>query len=110
MTPAEVVSAPAGHPAWPSTAVAQIQALTSLLATKVLPAEEVVQQFEGVKAPVVQRHLDTLVLLGELSVVEGRYYTPEAAGSRAASYLGPSGQGKPDVGAAADRSPPTPPE
>jgi hypothetical protein len=77
ITTPETAPSAARRPQWPSTAVAQLQALTGLLAAEALTQEEVVSRFEGVRAPVVQRHLDTLVLLGELSVIEGRFYAPK---------------------------------
>jgi len=76
------------RPSWPSTAVAQLQGLTGLLAAEALTQEEVIQRFEGVKASVVQRHLDTLVLLGELSVADGRYFAPTGGASAADAGAG----------------------
>jgi hypothetical protein len=74
----------ASRPRWPSTAVAQLQALTGLLAAEALTQAEIVSRFEGVRATVVQRHLDTLVLLGELSVLDGKYFTPDATATKPA--------------------------
>ena len=49
-----------------------LQALTGLLAADALTQEEIVSRFEGVQAP---------MLLGELSVIDGRSYAPKEAQS-----------------------------
>jgi hypothetical protein len=61
-------------PTWPSDVISQIGAIKLLLATEALSVPEVVRRFTGAKADIVQRHLDTLLILGEVQQnPDGRY-------------------------------------
>jgi hypothetical protein len=70
--------AEAAEPApWPQTAVEQIAAIKTQLQGAALSTEELIGRFQGSKAALVQRHLDTLTLMGELIRSEsGRYGAP----------------------------------
>jgi hypothetical protein len=64
---------PAAHP-WPASAVEQIAALHRLVATRAITADEAAAAFPGADTRLVRRHLDTLVLVGEVREgVEGQY-------------------------------------
>lgn len=70
-------AAEAALPAWPRTALDQLAAVKALLASRVLSAAEVVAAFEGASAPMVDRHLETLTLMGELMrTADGKYSSP----------------------------------
>jgi len=69
----------APKPAWPATAVEQIGAIKGLLAAESLSAEEIVAQFEGGRADLVRRHVETLAVMGELRVETGGRYAPAGA-------------------------------
>jgi methylase of polypeptide subunit release factors len=59
---------------WPGTAVEQLTAIGALVAQRPMTAEEVVAAFDSAKGDLVERHLDTLALMGEVIVdAEGRY-------------------------------------
>jgi hypothetical protein len=59
---------------WPGTVVEQVAALGGLLAQGPRSVEEAASAFTGAKRDHVARHLETLALMGELSVGEdGRY-------------------------------------
>jgi hypothetical protein len=59
-------SAPkSAKPAWPGTAVEQISAITALIGQQPLDAGGVANAFSGAKLELVQRHLETLALMGE---------------------------------------------
>jgi hypothetical protein len=61
---APVEAVPAKSP-WPATAVEQIAAIGALLAQRPLDPAAVAASFSGAKPDLVQRHLDTLTLMGE---------------------------------------------
>lgn len=54
-------------PAWPCTAVEQLAAIAALLSTRALTVDQVVDSFAGAARFLVERHLETLALMGELS-------------------------------------------
>ena len=65
---------PAEPVPWSQTAVEQIGAIKAQLHGAALNAEELIGKFQGAKAALVQRQLDTLTLMGELIRSEsGRY-------------------------------------
>lgn len=65
---------PAPRPTWPATAVEQITAIKDLLAAESLSSEEIAARFEGGRADLVRRHVETLALMGELRAEPaGRY-------------------------------------
>jgi hypothetical protein len=71
--PAGVAKKPkaAPKPAWPATAVEQIGAIKDVLAAEPLTAAEVAARFEGARADLVRRHIETPALMGEVRVEAG---------------------------------------
>jgi hypothetical protein len=65
---------PAPKPAWPAHAVEQIGAIKDALAAEPLTATEVAARFEGARADLVRRHIETLLLMGELRAEPGQRY------------------------------------
>jgi hypothetical protein len=63
---------------WPQTAVEQIEAIKAQLQGAALTAEELLERFQGAKAALVARHLDTLTLMGELIQSESGLYAASA--------------------------------
>lgn len=60
---------------WPSSVVEQIAALQRLTATSAVSVEEAASSFQNARRDLVERHLDTLAILGELRVTpDGRYH------------------------------------
>ncbi len=67
--------------AWPETAVAQISAISTLLSLRPQSTAQLVTAFTGAKRDLVQRHLDTLALMGEVTLgPDGRYGSSTRAG------------------------------
>ncbi len=67
-------TAPVPGTAWPTSAVEQIGAIGTLLAQRPHSTEEVAAAFVGARKDLVSRHLDTLALMGEITLGEdGRY-------------------------------------
>lgn len=64
----------APKPAWPATVVEQIRAIKESLAAEPLTAREIAARFEGARADLVRRHVDTLLLMGELRTEPGQRY------------------------------------
>lgn len=62
---------PAARAQWPADAVGQITALRQLVADAPRSVEEAVGLFAGAPAAIVQRHLETLAILGEVREVGG---------------------------------------
>lgn len=59
---------------WPPDAVGQITLLRDLAATMSVTVDEVVRRFAGAPRAIVARHLETLVILGEVRpLADGRY-------------------------------------
>ncbi|HEY3933765.1 MAG TPA: hypothetical protein VGL65_04035 [Gemmatimonadales bacterium] len=59
---------------WPTTAVDQLAAIGSLLAQRAMTTKEMVAAFDGAKRDLVERHLETLALMGEVTKdADGRY-------------------------------------
>jgi hypothetical protein len=59
---------------WPGTAVEQLSALGALLSSGPVTVNEAVAALDGARRELVARHLETLALMGEVSVdAEGRY-------------------------------------
>jgi hypothetical protein len=59
---------------WPSTLFDQIAALQQLVAQTPATAEEAASAFKNARRDLVQRHLETLVIMGEMRVGDdGRY-------------------------------------
>ena len=67
-------SKPTPKPAWPAHAVEQIGAIKDALAAEPLTAAEVAARFEGARADLVRRHIETLALMGEVRVERGGRY------------------------------------
>ena len=62
------------RPAWPATAVEQLAAIGALLAARPLGVDEVAASFDGARRDLVERHLETLALMGEVvRDADGRY-------------------------------------
>ncbi len=62
---------------WPGDAIGQITALCALVAS----GPVTVGRFSGVKKEIVQRHLETLAILGELHAMgDGHYAAPVVVG------------------------------
>lgn len=73
MTPERPVAAVEPR-AWPATAVEQIGAIGALVAQRALTPDEVAAHFTGARRDLVERHLDTLALMGEVARdADGRY-------------------------------------
>ena len=59
---------------WPRSAVEQLAALGTLVAQRRVTADEAAASFTGARKELVVRHLETLALMGEVTVdAEGRY-------------------------------------
>lgn len=56
---------------WPTEAVGQISALRKPAAPRPVTVEEATAQFSGASRAIVERHLDTLAILGELRTLAG---------------------------------------
>jgi hypothetical protein len=79
----DVVSAESSNSAtpavWPPDAVGQITALRQFVATTARTVDDAARHFAGAPRQIVQRHLETLDLLGEvMRDAEGRYAMPAA--------------------------------
>ncbi len=59
---------------WPGTAVAQLAALGALIARGPVSAEAAADAFTGASKKLVERHLETLALIGEASVDQAGEY------------------------------------
>ena len=73
---AAAAPAPHGEPArpWPATAVEQLAAISALVAQSAVTVDQAVAAFDGAPRARVERHLETLALMGEVGVdEEGRY-------------------------------------
>lgn len=73
---APAAAAEASRPAWPATAVEQLSAIGALLAARPLTVEQVAASFTGAKRDMVERHLETLALMGEVVADGERRYGP----------------------------------
>lgn len=79
--------APIAHPnrvavrtPWPATAVEQIAALKASVSVAGGTSEDAAKRFKGAKRELVERHLDTLAILGEVHrFPDGRYAVPHVA-------------------------------
>lgn len=58
---------------WPAGAVEQIGAAKAAVSAAPATPAEVAAAFAGAPVPLVARHLETLVMVGELRLVGGRY-------------------------------------
>ncbi len=79
-----IAAADAKLPAWPRSALEQLGAIKAMLATRALSAAEVGGAFDGASAPLVERHLETLALMGELVRTQDAKYTAPSQLSAAA--------------------------
>ncbi|HEY5055770.1 MAG TPA: hypothetical protein VII58_06395, partial [Acidobacteriaceae bacterium] len=71
--------APRGRPrTWPASAIEQMFALQQLIARAPLSIEDALVRFKGAKRDLVQRHLETLALMGEMWVDDGGRYHASA--------------------------------
>jgi len=64
----------APKPAWPAHGVEQIGAIKDALAAEPLTAAEVATRFEGARADLIRRHIETLALMGEVREETGGRY------------------------------------
>lgn len=64
----------APKPAWPATAVEQITGIKDALAAEPLSVPEIAARFQGARADLVRRHVETLALMGELRLESGGRY------------------------------------
>jgi hypothetical protein len=65
---------------WPASAVEQLAAISAVLGGRSLTAADVIAAFDGAKRDLVTRHLDTLALMGEVTIDDGgRYATARKA-------------------------------
>jgi hypothetical protein len=61
-------------PVWPTSAVDQLAALSALVSRSAVTTDEASANFVGARRDLVQRHLETLALMGEVTLdVDGRY-------------------------------------
>jgi hypothetical protein len=68
------IAPPAEKRTWPMTTVEQIAALHAMVTSTPLTVEEAASAFENAKPELVRRHLETLVMVGELrSGPDGRF-------------------------------------
>lgn len=59
---------------WPSTAVEQLSAIGALVAQRAVTPDEAMSEFKGARRELIARHLETLALMGEVTVdAAGRY-------------------------------------
>lgn len=64
----------AERPAWPEDVIAQLAAVRDAATARAVTPEELAAAFRGARRDVVARHLETLAVLGELTLREdGRY-------------------------------------
>ena len=69
------VEAATARTPWPTTAVEQISSISALLAQRPLDAAGIAASFSGAKLELIQRHLDTLALMGEITLAhDARYH------------------------------------
>ena len=67
-------SGPAVRVAWPPDIIAQIAALRGVVGAAPVTVDEAAAAFDGAKRDLVQRHLETLALMGELTTTaDGRF-------------------------------------
>lgn len=64
------------RPAWPATAVEQLAGIGALLATRPMTVEQVAASFTGARRDLVERHLETLALMGEVVADAEKRYSP----------------------------------
>ena len=70
----EVVKRPPAAP-WPADVIGQITALRKLVLAGPITANEATTRFLKARHKIVERHLETLAILGEVLVLEGKQYT-----------------------------------
>ncbi len=64
----------AAVPVWPTSAVDQLAAISALVSRGAVNAEEASASFVGARRELVLRHLETLALMGEVTLdADGRY-------------------------------------
>lgn len=68
-------TAPAEPVAWPTQAIEQIGALKRLVSSHTLSVDHAVRHFTGARRELVERHLETLAILGEIREVEPGLYS-----------------------------------
>ena len=77
--PTEVAASDAGQEVaeWPATMLEQIGALKAAVAEGPIGVREAARRFKGARQDIVERHLETLALLGEVQLMpDGRYHAP----------------------------------
>jgi hypothetical protein len=83
-TPTDEAGAPLAVPLarvpWPGDAIGQITALRALTAARSVTVDEAASHFAGARRDLIERHLETLAILGEVHVVgDGLYAAPPPA-------------------------------
>ncbi len=75
LTTTAVATTSAAEPTpWPAQAIEQISALKRLVTTHTLSIDDTMSHFSGARREIVERHLETLAILGEVREIEnGRY-------------------------------------
>jgi hypothetical protein len=73
------VTAPLARVPWPGDAISQITALSALVATRTITVDEVMSHFSGARRELVVRHLETLAILGEVTLVGEGLYSAQPA-------------------------------
>jgi hypothetical protein len=64
----------AKRPSWPADVISQIGAIKRLLSEEALTAEDITARFTGAKADLVRKHLEILLVMGEIQLnPDGRY-------------------------------------
>ena len=72
--PAGEAAPPSARAPWPKDAIGQITALRALAGAAPVTVDEAAGHFARAPRDLVQRHLETLAIIGELRVVgDGRY-------------------------------------
>ncbi len=66
---------------WPADAIGQITALRTLVLAGPLTADEATRRFVDARRDIVERHLDTLAILGEVYVLDGKQYAAASPAS-----------------------------
>jgi len=69
----EVIERPPAAP-WPADAIGQITALRTLVLAGPITADEATARFVNARREIVERHLETLAILGEVLVLDGKQY------------------------------------
>jgi hypothetical protein len=84
----------ARRPAWPTDVISQIHAIKRLLANEALSDKEIAGRFTGARLDIVRRHLDILLVMGEiLENPDGRYEGAQSTAKAAIQEPATNGNG-----------------